>query len=167
MTRTALTPTAIALLMIATLPGCGVEMSELTPGQARAQVIAAAREIVAVTRVPVREAWFWRGSCTDGGGPPFRGHLRIAYDRADSYQTSETEIAGMIDRLRAAGWDANPGFRSHSEVLRKGDVHAVFRAQHAGIRTRGIEVIGPCADATTGGAGSRRTEPVDLGRTPG
>lgn len=147
---------AVTAAVVTTLSGCGVLMSgvdgvrdPMTPDQSRAQVIAAAREIVAALDLPVLQVAFWSASCSDGGRPPFRGHVRISYPRAESYEQSKTQIADMIDRLTGKGWSDNPEFHSHSPALTRNRVTVVLHNQNASVVDRAIEVIGECRDWTT------------------
>ena len=154
---------AVAVIAAAAaLSGCGGHVSDidavpdidavsdpLTPEQSRAQVVAAATEIVATLSLPVLRTAFWRDSCSDGGQPPFRGHIRITYPRAGGYVQSEAQIADMIDRLTANGWSADPGFHSHSRAITKDGVTAVFQNQNASVTDRAIDVLGACRDITT------------------
>lgn len=147
---------AVATAAAAALTGCGMYMSDvdavsdpLTPELSRAQVVDAATEIVTTLHLPVLRSAFWRASCNDSGLPPFRGHVRITYPRADNYARSEAEIADMIERLAALGWADNPNFHSHSRALAKGNVTAVFQNQNASVLDRAIDVLGECRDITT------------------
>lgn len=140
----------------AALPGCGVYVSDvhavsdpLTPDQSRAQVVGAATEIVTTLHLPVLRTAFWRASCNDAGLPPFRGHVRITYPRADTYARSDAEIAEMIELLTRRGWAANPDFHSHSRAVVKNSVTAVFQNQNASVADRAIDVLGECRDITT------------------
>ena len=165
-----MTPTItrlLAALTIAALSGCEVDMTDridppLTAEQARARVITAGREIAGALALPVREAWFWRGSCRDNGGPPYRGQMRIAYDKAANSALSDAQIAATIARLRASGWTEATAFHTRSAALRKDGIHAVFRPQNASTATRGVEVLGDCRDITGDPSDHRRPERVDL-----
>jgi len=140
----------------AALPGCGVYMSDadavsdpLTPDQSRAQVVDAATEIVTTLHLPVLRTAFWRASCNDAGLPPFRGHVRITYPRADTDARADAEIVDMIELLATRGWADNPDFHSHSRAVVKNSVTAVFRNQNASVADRAIDVLGECRDITT------------------
>lgn len=141
----------VAAAALAALTGCGLPMSQTGPpsaDQSRAQVLGAARELVATLRLPVLQAAFWRAACGDGGRPPFRAQVRISYPRAAGYAQSEAEIAAMIRRLTETGWTAEPGFPSHSRALAKNGITALFRGQNASVSTRAVEVIGDCEDGS-------------------
>ena len=99
--------------------------------------------------LPVLRTAFWRASCNDAGLPPFRGHVRITYPRADTYARADAEIADMIELLATRGWADNPGFHSHSRAVVKNSVTAVFRNQNASVADRAIDVLGECRDITT------------------
>lgn len=153
---TRLLAVAATATVAAALPGCGVDMSDvdavsdpLTPDQSRAQVVDAATEILTTLHLPVLRTAFWRASCNDAGLPPFRGHVRITYPRADTYARSDAEIADMIELLAAQGWADDPDFRSHSRAVAKDNVTAVFQNQNASVVDRAIEVLGECRDITT------------------
>lgn len=140
----------VAAGAVVALTGCGAGMPEpLTPEQSRTQVMDAATEIVSTLNLPVVRAAFWHGACHDNGAGPFRGQIRISYPLAASTERSQGEIAEMITELIENGWSADAGFRSHSPVVTKKNVVAIFRGQSAGVSSRGIEVIGECRDVTT------------------
>ncbi len=147
---------AAAAAAAAALNGCGVYMSDidavsdpLTPDESRAQVVDAAAEIVTTLNLTVLRTAFWRASCNDAGLPPFRGHVRITYPRADTSARSEAEISTMIELLKAQGWADNPDFHSHSRATTKNKVTAIFQNQNASVVDRAIDVIGECRDITT------------------
>lgn len=156
----------VAAGAVAALTGCGVGMPEpltpLTPEQSRAQVIEAATDIVSTLNLPVLRAAVWHGACHDNGAGPFRGQMRIYYPLAANAEQSEAEIAEMVAVLVANGWSGDPDFRSHSPVVTKNNVTAIFRGQIAGVSTRGIEVLGECRDVTTAGHLDHATRWVSL-----
>lgn len=149
---------AALLCGCAAVSGCGVMMAgvpnpmapaPMTPAESQSQVLEAAREVVATLGLNVVEASFWHSACNSRGDPPFRGRIRIGYPLADSYQSAGEEIAAMLDRLRGAGWSADPAFLSHAPALKKNAVVIVLRPQDPNSTTRGIDVIGECRDVTT------------------
>lgn len=137
---------------VAALAGCGAVMPEpvspLTPAQSRALVMEAAAEIVSTLNLPVLRAAFWHSSCNDQGRAPFRGQVRITYPAAATAGESESQIGAMIRQLTNTGWSADPGFRSHSPVLKKSGITAILRDRNASVPTRAVEVLGECRDVT-------------------
>lgn len=121
----------------------------LTPEQSKTQVMDAAHEIVSALKLDVVEAAFWHASCNDQGDPPFRGQMRVAYPPAASFAESDAQIAGMVQKLRAAGWVGDPDFHSHGTALTKNNVVAVFGPQNVSNPNRDIELFGECRDTTT------------------
>jgi hypothetical protein len=134
----------------------------LTPEQSKAQVVDAARDIVRALNLHVVEASFAHSSCNDQGEAPFRGEMRIAYPLAPSFEASDAEVAGMVQRLQGLGWTGDPAFHSHSPVLQKNNVAAVFRSQNVSTPTRGIELLGECRDVTTTKKDAGTSEHVNL-----
>ncbi len=134
----------------------------LTPEESKAQVIDAAKDIVATLDLEVVEAFFWHASCNDQGEPPFRGRVRIAYPNAANFEESEREIAEMIERLRADGWDTAQDFHTHGSALQKNHVIADLGGQNVSTRNRNIHVLGECRDVTTP-KGHYPPEPIELG----
>ncbi len=166
---------AIVVSVTAVLTGCGALVSNpafigragepsspLTPEQSRAQVLEAAREIVAGLDVPVLEAYFWRSGCGDRGGPPFRGEIRIAYPRAAPEADPAAELDAMIERLADSGWHPDPDFRSHSPAVSRDGVVVVFRKQTPGIAVRNIYVVGQCRDVAPERHGDGPVEPITV-----
>jgi len=121
----------------------------MTPQESRGQVLDAASEVVAVLGLDVIEAWFWHSPGNARGEPPFRGHMRIGYPLAASYEIADSETATMATRLQRAGWAVDPNFHSHSPALTRNRVIVVLRSQDPGASTRGVEIIGECRDITT------------------
>jgi hypothetical protein len=149
--------TAMATLAAAALaPGCtslhglahGVT-HPITPEQSKAQVIDAARDVVHGLGLHYIDAYFWHGSCSDGGAGPFEGEIRISYPNAPSFAQSDSEVAAMVAHLQTLGWTTDPSFHTHATALTKSGVVAVFDPQNASTSTRGIELTGPCRDVTT------------------
>ena len=160
------TKLVIAILVGASLSGCDVVtaisngvLSPITPAQSRAQVLAAARELVGVLHLPVVEAYFWHAACHDEGGGPFRGAMRIAYPLAPSFEASDAEVAKMVAALQRVGWSGDPNFHSHGSVLKKHDVTVDFAPQNVGTPTRDVELLGECRDVTTN-KGDSQTEAI-------
>jgi hypothetical protein len=136
--------------------GCGTVNSPrghvsnpLTPEQSKAQVVDAAREIVAATNLHVVSASFERASCNDDGVAPFRGVVSISYPLAPGFEQSDAEVAKMVQHLQSLGWTSDPDFHSHGSVLKKNSVVAVFGSQDASTPFRGIDIYGECLDMTT------------------
>ena len=121
----------------------------LTPEQSKAQVVGAAREIVAATGLHVVSASFERSSCNDDGVAPFRGVVSISYPLAPSFEQSAAEVAKMVRHLQSLGWTGDSAFHSHGSVLKKGNVIAVFDPQGSSTPYRGIDLYGECRDVTT------------------
>lgn len=150
----------------AAVAGCGVMMSgvvnPMTPQQSRSQVVDAAREVVATLGLDVVEAWFWHSACNSRGDPPFRGHMRIGYPLAGSYEAADAQISAMAATLQRAGWSADPTFHSHAPALKNNSVIVVLRPQDPNAATRGVELIGECRDLTTTMESRGPVQPVDL-----
>jgi hypothetical protein len=122
----------------------------MTPEQSKAQVVNAAREIVATLGLKGVSAHFTRESCNDQAVAPFRGIVGLDYDHAPTLQASQAEIQQMIAVLKQHGWGTSGDFHSHAASVSKQGVTAVFDpyspVQNAG---GSISVYGECRDMTT------------------
>lgn len=173
--------TVAAVSVAAALTGCGILVPNhavtgrarepadpLTPEQSRAQVLDAAREVVAHLGLPVVDAYFWRHGCDGRGGPPFRGEIRIGYPKATGAGTSDreasaAEIADMIVRLADRGWRPDPRFHSHNLGVGRDGVMVLFGRQNPELAVRNIFVLGECRDVTPKGRADARDERISLG----
>ena len=159
----------VAALLAAFITGCDAVNSSsantpesMTPEQSKAQVVDAAKEVVATLDLEVVDAVFWHSSCNDQGDAPFRGQVRIDYPPAPSFEQSGEEVAQMAQRLKDSGWSADSDFKSQGTVLQKNSVVVVLGPQNASVPTRDIQLFGECRDMTTA-KGDNQTEPIDLG----
>lgn len=121
----------------------------LTPEQARAQVVAAARDVVAVLGIPAIQAWVGLESCNDQGEAPFRGAAAVHYPLAATTQAAQQDADVLLAQLRAVGWAANPNFHSNAASAEKDGVTVIFEAQGAGDTVRVVTLLGQCRDITT------------------
>jgi hypothetical protein len=156
MWRSAIVYIAAAMLAVA-LQSCSTvrNLSEgvpnpMTPEQSKAQVVSAAREIVATLGLKGVSANFSRESCNDQAVAPFRGIVGVAYNHAPTLEESQAEIQQMIAVLKQHGWGAPGDFHTHAAAVGKQGVTAVFDpyspVQNAG---GSITVYGECRDMTT------------------
>ena len=134
----------------------------LTPEESEAQVMGAAHDLVATLHLQVVDGAFWHASCNDDGDAPFRGQMRIGYPKAASFAESETQIAQMVDQLRAAGWQGDSDFHSHGSVLKKDNVVAIIGPQTVATSSRDIELLGECRDTTTTKETRGGVEPITV-----
>ena len=156
MWRSAVIYVVAGMLAIA-LQSCGTlrNISEgvphpMTPEDSKAQVIGAAREIVATLGLKSVSAHFSRESCNDQAVAPFRGVVGLGYDHAPTLEASQAQIQQMIAALKEHGWGGPGDFHSHAPAVSKQNVTAVFDpyspVQNAG---GSITVYGECRDMTT------------------
>jgi hypothetical protein len=154
--RSAVICIAAAMLAIA-LQSCSTvrNLSEgvpnpMTPEQSKAQVVSAARDILATLGLKGVSAHFSRESCNDQAVAPFRGIVGLDYDHAPTLEASQAEIQQMIATLKQHGWAAAGDFHSHAPNVSKQGVTAVFDpyspVQNAG---GSITIYGECRDMTT------------------
>lgn len=154
--RTVIAAVVAAILTIA-VQSCSTvrNLSEgvphpMTPDQSKAQVINAARGIVATLGLKGVSGHFSRESCNDQAVAPFRGVVGLNYDHAPTLEASQAQIHQMIGVLKEHGWSAPGDFHSHSPAVSKQDVTAVFDpyspVQNAG---GSITLYGECRDMTT------------------
>ena len=122
----------------------------MTPDQTRAQVINAAREIVATLGLKDVSGHFSRESCNDQAVAPFRGVVGLSYGHAPTLEASQAQIQQMIGVLKEHGWSAPGDFHSHSPAVSKQNVTAVFDP-YSPVQDAGgsITLYGECRDMTT------------------
>ena len=149
----------IGLLMataatVAMLSGCAMVnklkdgvADPMTPEEAKAQVVAAARDVVKTLQLNGVGATFRFEACSDDGKPPYRGLVLIDYAHATTYDASQAEVQGFVEQLRRAGWSGDSDFASHSPSVAKGNVVALLRP-YAPNGSGGIEIRGECRDVT-------------------
>lgn len=122
----------------------------MTPDESKAQVINAAREIVATLGLKGVSAHFSRESCNDQAVAPFRGIVGVDYNHVSTLEASQAEIQQMVAMLKQHGWGGPGDFRTHSSAVSKQGVTAVFDpyspVQNAG---GSISIYGECRDMTT------------------
>jgi hypothetical protein len=119
----------------------------MTPEEAKAQVLAAARDVVKTLQLKDVGATFRYEACSDEGKPPYRGLVQIDYAHSPTYEGSQAEVEKFVDTLRNDGWRTDSGFASHAASLAKDNAIAVLRP-YAPNGSGGIEVRGECRDVT-------------------
>ena len=119
----------------------------MTPEEAKAQVIAAARDVVETLQLKDVGATFRYEACSDEGRPPYRGLVQIDYAHSATYEGSQSEVERYVDDLRRNGWSTDSGFATHAASVAKDNVITVLRP-YAPNGSGGIEVRGECRDAT-------------------
>ena len=135
----------------------------ITPEESKAQMVDAAREIIAALDLDVLAVKFRHASCNDDGVAPFRGDLLITYPLAASEEESEAEIATMTEKLRSIGWGSDPNLHTHGTDLTKNNIVADLGPQLKGQIRRAIQLYGECRDITTSQKYGTPYEEVDLG----
>ena len=135
----------------------------LTPEQAKAQVIAASREVVTILGVPVTQAWVGLDSCNDQSEAPFRGTASVHYPPAATVQSAQQDADQYLDKLRQAGWIPNPDFHSSAPNAEKNGVTIIVEVQGVGDKVRVLTVLGQCRDVTTTKQTRGRVEQFDAG----
>jgi hypothetical protein len=151
------TVTTIVAMVAVLLSGCGAVRSmtnhgvsnPMTPEQSRAQVVDAARELVAALRLPVTRAVFSHDSCNDQGEAPFQGHVVITYPLGPSFEASDAAQADMVTKLQSQGWSTDSDAHTHGMPLKKNGVKVTFWPQNAATPNNGIDLWGECRDVTT------------------
>jgi hypothetical protein len=135
------------------LAGCGdIVLDPISPQQARAEVVDAARDIVSALHAEVTEARFRYESCNDQGEPPFRGVVRMAFWMPGVPHDQPVNPQTVIKALLADGWSTDPRLISHSPTLRKGKVNIILGVvprPPAGVKLNshvGVKLDGQCRD---------------------
>jgi len=169
-TRAVATVAAALTVVMAVVSGCGAVKSmtnqgvsnPMTPEQSKAQVVDAARDLVAVLELPVIRAVFSHASCNDQGEAPFQGHVVITYPLAPSFEASDAAQADMVAKLQSQGWSTDSDAHTHGTPLKKNGVQVTFWKQNAATPNNGIDLWGECRDVTTTKDTRGGTEDVTL-----
>jgi hypothetical protein len=130
------------------LSGCAEVRDPISPEQARAEVIDAARDVRTILHGDVTEARFWYESCNDQGEPPFRGVVDMSLWMPGVSHDEPVDPQRAIQTLTAHGWSTDSDFISHSPALRKGEITIVLTTvppappgvgfhSHVGVNVRG------------------------------
>ncbi len=134
------------------LSGCAEVRDPITPQQARAEVIEAARDITSSLQFEVSEAKFSYESCNDEGEPPFRGVVNVLYWAPGVPHNQPVDPQQVIRLLAAHGWSTDSDFTSHSPTLRKNKINIIVTVSPhppAGVELGahvGVNVDGQCRD---------------------
>jgi hypothetical protein len=147
---------AAAAIVGFALSGCGAEhvSNPISPEQARAEVVDAARDIVTILHADVAEATFLYESCNDQGEPPFRGVVKLLLWIPGVARDQVVEPDAVIQPLTAHGWHTDPKLVSHSPVLTKDNIDTNVTVVHRPPpgETIGAHVVakvdGQCRDTT-------------------
>lgn len=97
----------------------------ITPQQARAEVVDAARDITTILHAQVAEAKFSYESCNDQGDPPFRGTVSLLLWMPGIPHNQPADSKTVIQTLTGHGWSTDSKFVSHSPALRKGEINTI------------------------------------------
>jgi hypothetical protein len=108
------------------LSGCAEVRHPISPQQARAEVIDAARDIRGILHGDVAEASFWYEPCNDQGEPPFRGAVQLLLWLPGVSHDKAVDPQQVIQTLTAHGWSTDSDFISHAPTLRKGAINIIL-----------------------------------------
>ncbi len=143
---------ATAAMVGTVVGGCAEVPDPITPQAARAEVMDAARDILATLHAEVTEARFRYESCNDQGEAPFRGMVQMAFWLPGARHDQPVPPQQVIRPLVADGWSTDSDLTSHSPTLRKDEVDVILTVvpqplagapltSHAG-----AEIAGQCRD---------------------
>ncbi|MGX9788706.1 hypothetical protein [Mycobacterium sp. MMS18-G62] len=140
----------IAAMLVAALAvsGCSdVVTNPISPDQARAQVMDAARDIVNTLHADVVSADFFFDSCSDEGRGPYRGRVKFWFWMPADHSAPVPEAA-VIEPLTANGWRTNADTKSHAPTLARNGVDAIVTVAPAteGNGHAGVDLLGECRD---------------------
>jgi hypothetical protein len=140
----------IAAMLVATLAvsGCSdVVTNPLSPEQARAEVMDAARDIVNTLHADVVSADFFFDSCSDEGRGPYRGRVKFWFWMPADHSTPVPQTA-VIEPLTASGWRTNADAKSHAATLTRNGIDAIVTVAPAteGNGHAGVDLLGECRD---------------------
>lgn len=160
----------LAIVAAATLlAGCGTVESlingvpnPMTPEQSKAQVIDAATDVKRAVARPVASANFSHEACNDQGEAPFRGVVNIFYSAPADPAAASAAFDEITQRLQAAGWAGDSGFKSHGTTLKKNNVDAVLYRADVNVPKINIVLYGECRDMTTTKAQTGTVEDIIL-----
>jgi hypothetical protein len=140
---------------IISLAGCAEAVrNPISPQQARAQAVNAARDIVNALHGQVTEATFSYESCNDQGEPPFRGVAKVSFWMPGVAHNEPADAQAVIKGLVADGWSTDSDFKSHAPTLRKDNVNIILTVPPrppAGVELNSharVDVNGECRDTT-------------------
>lgn len=136
------------LIAVLAAGGCSDAVTNpLSPEQARAQVMDAARQIVSTLGADVVSADFFFDSCSDQGRGPYRGRVKFWFWMPGDHGTAVAPAA-VIDPLTASGWQSDSDAKSHAPTLKRDGVDAIVTVapQPAGNGHAGVDVLGECRD---------------------
>ena len=119
-----------ASLALSACGGSEPVQNPITPQQARAEAISAARDIATILHATIVEAKFSYESCSDQGDPPFRGTVNLRLWMPGIPHDQPVDPKTVIPSLTANGWSANPDFHSHSPALRKNNINTIVTVTH-------------------------------------
>lgn len=134
------------------LSGCSEVPHPVSPTQARAQVIDAARGIVHALHGEVTEATFSYESCNDQGEKPFRGVVDLSLWLPGVSHGQPADPQAVLNRMVVDGWSAESDFVSHGQTLTKNRVNIILTMSpqpaplQSLIRHVGVKVDGECRD---------------------
>ncbi len=143
---------ATAAIFGVLLSGCAEVLDPMTPAATRAEVIDAARGILATLHGQLTEARFRYESCNDQGEPPFRGLVQMSFWLPGTPHDQPVAPRQVIQPLLAHGWSTDSDFLSHSPTLRKDRINVILTVvpqPPAGVSLNshaGAEVAGQCRD---------------------
>jgi|688.fasta_scaffold164302_2 hypothetical protein len=146
-------------------------LNPLSPDQAKAQVIDAARDVAStLDDLPILKASVRLESCNDDSSPaypegPYRGSLLLQYPPTSSRSAGRSAIDGYIQRLLNAGWSPAPeSWRSSAPwgALARAGVILEFTPSSSGKPNSQMDFLGECRDVTTTRETRGDSEPLDL-----
>jgi hypothetical protein len=140
----------IVAVLVAVLAanGCSdVVTNPISPEQARAQVMDAARDILATLHADVASADFFFDSCSDQGRGPYRGRVKFWLWMPTDHGTAVPQTA-VVEPLTASGWRTNDNAKSHAATLTRDGIDAIVTVapQPAGNGHAGVDLLGECRD---------------------
>lgn len=118
----------------------------LSDDAAKAQVVDAAKQIVAAARLQGVEAGFDFSSCNDQGDPPYMGEVRVVFDLPPGGQP-DADFHKIGTAITGAGWtkDTRPWA---TNTFNKGGVTAEMQPLPSNPRKGLIIIYGECRNMT-------------------
>ncbi|ORB18722.1 hypothetical protein [Mycobacterium noviomagense] len=123
------------------------QVQPLSDDAAKAQVVDAARQIVAVAQLQGVRAGFAFDSCNDQGDPPYMGSLQVVYDLpADT--NADTYFQHIASTMTHAGWQVNRRYQYGPKTLEKAGVTAEIAPLAANPGKGRVNIYGECRNMT-------------------
>ncbi|ORB18853.1 hypothetical protein BST37_00720 [Mycobacterium noviomagense] len=119
----------------------------LSDEAAKAQVLDAAKQIVAAARLQGVRAGFDVSSCNDQGDPPYMGSLQVVFDLPPD-TNSDAYFQAIASTMTTVGWQLNKRYKFGPTRLDKDGVMAEIAPLAANPGKGRVNLYGECRNMT-------------------